>query len=32
MTGPDPHDDTSTDHEQFEKAQLAQDRDGAGER
>ncbi|AUV84615.1 hypothetical protein C2R22_24080 (plasmid) [Salinigranum rubrum] len=30
MTGPDPHDDTSADHEQFEKAQLAQDRDTAG--
>ena len=26
----DPHDDTSADHEQFEKAQLAQDRDAAG--
>ena len=29
MAGPDPHDDTSTDYEQFEKAQLAQDRDAA---
>ncbi|SEQ01616.1 hypothetical protein [Natrinema salaciae] len=30
MPGPDPHDDTSTAYEQFEKAQLAQDRDTAG--
>jgi hypothetical protein len=30
MPDPDPHDDTSADHEQFEKAQLAQDRDTAG--
>jgi len=30
MPDPDPHDDTSADHEQFEKAQLAQDRDAAG--
>jgi len=29
MPDPDPHDDTSADHEQFEKAQLAQDRDAA---
>jgi len=29
MPGPDPHDDTSRDYEQFEKAQLAQDRDAA---
>ncbi len=29
MLGPDPHDDTSSDYEQFEKAQLAQDRDAA---
>jgi hypothetical protein len=29
MPGPDPHDDTSSDHEQFEKEQLAQDRDAA---
>jgi len=27
MTGPDPHEDTSRDYEQFEKEQLAQDRD-----
>jgi hypothetical protein len=27
MPGPDPHDDTSRDYEQFEKEQLAQDRD-----
>jgi hypothetical protein len=27
MLGPDPHDDTSRDYEQFEKEQLAQDRD-----
>jgi len=27
MRGPDPHDDTSRDYEQFEKEQLAQDRD-----
>ncbi|MBC9987937.1 hypothetical protein C5B91_18185 [Haloferax sp. Atlit-10N] len=27
MPGPDPHDDTSCDYEQFEKEQLAQDRD-----
>jgi len=30
MPGPDPHDDTSRDYEQFEKEQLAQDRDAAG--
>ncbi|MFD1687000.1 hypothetical protein [Halobellus litoreus] len=30
MAGPDPHDNTSRDHEQFEKEQLAQDRDAAG--
>jgi len=30
MPDPDPHDDTSADYEQFEKAQLAQDRDAAG--
>ena len=30
MPGPDHHDDTSADYEQFEKAQLAQDRDAAG--
>ena len=30
MPGPDPHDDTNSDHEQFEKEQLAQDRDAAG--
>lgn len=30
MTGPDPHDDTSTDYEQFEQAQLAHDRDATG--
>ncbi|WP_148416353.1 hypothetical protein [Haloferax sp. KTX1] len=30
MPGPDPHDDTSSDHEQFEKEQLAQDRDATG--
>ncbi|REA00876.1 hypothetical protein DEQ92_18885 [Haloferax sp. Atlit-6N] len=30
MLGPDPHDDTSRDYEQFEKALLAQDRDAAG--
>jgi hypothetical protein len=30
MAGPDPHDDTSADYEQFEKEQLAQDRDAAG--
>ena len=29
MATPDPYDDTSADHEQFEKAQLAQDRDAA---
>jgi len=29
MSGPDPHDDTSADHEQFEKKLLAQDRDAA---
>jgi len=29
MPGPDPHDDTSSDYEQFEKEQLAQDRDAA---
>jgi len=27
MLGPDPHDDTSRDYEQFEKELLAQDRD-----
>ncbi|MFD1687009.1 hypothetical protein [Halobellus litoreus] len=27
MAGPDPHHDTSADHEQFEKELLAQDRD-----
>ncbi|OYR59515.1 hypothetical protein DJ83_12830 [Halorubrum ezzemoulense] len=27
MPGPDPHDDTSADYEQFEKELLAQDRD-----
>ncbi|OTF01844.1 hypothetical protein [Halorubrum sp. SD683] len=27
MVGPDPHDDTSRDYEQFEKELLAQDRD-----
>jgi len=30
MADPDPHDDTSADYEQFEKALLAQDRDAAG--
>ena len=30
MPGPDPHDDTSPDYEQFEKELLAQDRDAAG--
>ncbi|QLH78398.1 hypothetical protein HZS55_14310 [Halosimplex rubrum] len=30
MPGPDPHDDTSRDYEQFEKEQLAQDPDAAG--
>ncbi|WP_338906461.1 hypothetical protein [Salinibaculum marinum] len=30
MPDPDPHDDTSRDYEQFEKEQLAQDRDAAG--
>ncbi|CQH64486.1 uncharacterized protein HHUB_5039 (plasmid) [Halobacterium hubeiense] len=30
MPGPDPHDDTSRDSEQFEKELLAQDRDVAG--
>ncbi|WP_459190845.1 hypothetical protein [Halosimplex sp. J119] len=29
MPGPDPHDDTSADYEEFEKEQLAQDRDAA---
>jgi hypothetical protein len=29
MADPDPHDDTSADYEQFEKEQLAQDRDAA---
>jgi len=29
MAGPDPHDDTSRDYEQFEKEQFAQDRDAA---
>ena len=27
MPGPDPHDDTSADYQQFENEQLAQDRD-----
>jgi hypothetical protein len=30
MADPDPHDDTSTDYEQFEKTLLAQDRDAVG--
>jgi len=30
MADPDPNDDTSADYEQFEQAQLAQDRDVAG--
>jgi len=30
MTAPDPHDDTSADHERFEEEQLAQDRDAIG--
>jgi len=30
MAGPDLHDDTSADYEQFEKEQLVQDRDAAG--
>ena len=30
MADPNPHDDTSADYEQFEKALLAQDRDAAG--
>ncbi|WP_226024047.1 hypothetical protein [Halomicrobium salinisoli] len=30
MDGPDPHDDTSADYEQFERTQLAKDRDAAG--
>ena len=30
MADPDPHDDISSDYEQFEKALLAQDRDAAG--
>ncbi|WP_226008290.1 hypothetical protein [Natrinema salinisoli] len=30
MPGPDLHDDTSTDYEQFEKEHLAQDRDAIG--
>jgi len=30
MPGPDPHDDTSADYEQFEKELLAQDRDMTG--
>jgi hypothetical protein len=29
MPGPDPHEDTSRDYDQFEKEQLAQDRDAA---
>ena len=29
MPGPDPHDDTSADYEQFKKELLAQDRDAA---
>jgi hypothetical protein len=29
MADPDPHDDTSSDYEQFEKALFAQDRDAA---
>nr|WP_218778849.1 hypothetical protein [Halobacterium hubeiense] len=31
MPGPDPHDDTSRDYEQFEKELLAQDRDAIGD-
>ncbi|MDF9748255.1 hypothetical protein [Natrinema salsiterrestre] len=30
MPGPDPHDDTNSNYEQFEKELLAQDRDAAG--
>jgi len=30
MPDPDPHDDTSSDYEQFEKEQLAQEREAAG--
>lgn len=30
MADPDIHDDTSADYEQFEKVQLAEDRDAAG--
>ncbi len=30
MLGPDPHDDTSADYEQLERAQLAQNCDAAG--
>jgi hypothetical protein len=30
MADPDPHDDTSSDYEQFEKTLLTQDRDAAG--
>ena len=30
MSGPDSHDNTSADYEQFEKEQLAQDRDADG--
>jgi len=30
MLGPDPHDDTRRDYEQFEKEQLARDRDAIG--
>jgi hypothetical protein len=30
MPGSDPYDGTSSDYEQFEKAQVAQDRDAAG--
>ncbi len=30
MPGPDPHDDTRRDYEQFEKEQLARDRDAIG--
>ncbi|MDS0243609.1 MULTISPECIES: hypothetical protein [unclassified Haloferax] len=30
MSGPDSHDDTSCDYEQFEKEQLTQDRDAIG--
>ena len=30
MPDPDPHDDTSSDYEQFEKEQLAKERDASG--